>query len=1126
MKKKLKQVSCWEYDDLTKILRIMKLIGVFMFVALLQVSAISYSQTKELTIKGNHLTLEELFEMIESHSEFSFMYNLKQIDLSKEVDVDFNNETVDKILDRVLKGSDITYTVNNRLIVIHKESDINLIEKLGENQQRGVSGKVTDSSGLALPGVTVVIKGTTQGTVTDIDGKYDLTNIPADAVLQFSFVGMRIQEVIVGNLDSINVIMLEEAIGLEEVVAVGYGTIKKSDLTASVASVKASEVTKAPSGSVEKLLQGRVSGLTVINSADDNPQGGVTVRVRGLSSINASNSPLIVVDGVPLGDAGNLNTINPNIIESIEVLKDASGTAIYGSRGANGVIMVTTKSGANEKPSVWFSGKVGVGTFSKELDYWRDPLKMAQLSNEAYENAGLEPLYIGKKNSNGTYYPSITEIANGEWPYYTDWSDYIFRTAVTQDYNVGIQGGNGKNNYYVSLGYYSGEGMQIGDDYDKISFDISYSNLVTEDLKVWTKAGFIKGDRNYNYGMDYGRNPLFPVYNGDGTYYKAYSQDYGNPVMMTNERTNVMENMEGYATLKMDWTVFEGLKLSSTGNVRGGSTNNSAYNPPEYTYGGDLYNGEGSSSNSNFYSFTGDLYLTYENTFAEKHYLSFMAGTSLENSISKGLGITARGFQNGVLREENLAGAETKFVSNSNVETALLSYFSRLNYTLNNRYLFTVTVRADGSSRFGENKKWAYFPSAAASWRLSEESFIKDLDFFDQLKLRTSFGVSGNQAINAYQTFEQFGSSYYYTNGEEQIIYGIGKEIGREGIGDRYVLWGGMANGDLGWEKTSQFDVGLDISLFKGKLDVTTDYYIKRTTNLLRQKFLPPSAGYDRVWVNDGEIANHGFELSLNSRIITKGDWKLNAGVIFNTNRNEVVAFGNQAESGYVEINGIKFLPYGNSILSDSYLNVLAMGYPINSFFGYQVDGIIQEKPDNSYKMTQPGEFNYVGMNEDGTLNSNVRTIIGDPNPKFTASLNLELQHKSGIDLSLLLYSAYGQDIFSTRKLESAELQEGRWTADKPNNDRPSLRADRNYYASSWFVEDGSFLRVQNISIGYSLPQRYCKKIESLRPYINVSNPFTFSNVSEYDPEVGEDGRGSVAYPRICTITTGVEIKF
>ncbi|WP_289016193.1 TonB-dependent receptor [uncultured Culturomica sp.] len=994
-------------------------------------------------------------------------------------------------------------------------------------QDISVSGVVkSKGDGQPLPGVAIMVKGATTGVTTDIDGNYAI-KASAQSILVFRFIGYAPQEIKVAGRTRIDVTMEEEAQLLEDVVVVGYGTMKKSDLTGSVASVKAAEVTKTSSGSVEKLLQGRVAGLQIINNSEDNPQGGATVRIRGASSINGSNAPLVVVDGVPMGDAGNLNSINPNIISSIEVLKDASATAIYGSRGANGVIMITTKNGKGDKANVWFSGKVGASIFSKKLDYWRNPLQMAMLENEAYENAGLEALYVGKKDVNGAYYPSIAEIRDGEWPYYTDWSDYIFRTAITQDYNMGVEGSTERSRYYISLGYYSAEGMQIGDDYDKLSFDMSYDNDVTNNLSIKTKAGIFKGKRNYNYGMDYSRNPLFPVYNGDGSYFKAFDKDYGNPVMMTEQRKNVADNVDAYASLKIDWDILSGLNFAVQGNVRAGTSNTSFYNPPKYTDAGDRFDGEGGMTNGNYLNYIVDAYLTYNKLFGKDHSFSAMGGVSYEDNVNKGSSITGRGFQNHVLQDENLAGAENRYVGNYRSETELASAFTRINYTYKNRYMFTFTGRVDGSSKFGENNKWGFFPSGAVSWRLSEEEFIKNLGIFDNLKLRASYGISGNQGISPYQTFEQFGSNYYYVDGKEYIIYGVGKEVGREGIGDRYVLWGGMPNDELGWEKTSQVDIGVDFSLFNNRLDVTFDYYRKVTTDLLREKLLTPSSAYDKVWVNDGEIQNKGFEFAINGRIITQGAFRLNAGLIFSANKNKVVNIGTKEDSGYIEdVNGVRYQPYGGSVFNDAYLNILAIGQPINVFYGYKVDGIIQNMPANPTKMTRPGEFNYAGLREDGSLDPDARRIIGDPNPKFTSSLNIQLTHKSGLDLSVMFYGVYGNDIFSPRKLDAPSLRAGRWTPETPNNNRPSLRADRSYFASSWFVEDGSFLRIQNITLGYTLPEHYLKCIKNLRVYLNVSNPVTFSNVSEYDPEVGENGRGPVAFPRTCTFTTGLELKF
>lgn len=998
-------------------------------------------------------------------------------------------------------------------------------------QQRTITGTVIDGrDNSAMVGVTVLEKGTTNGMVTDIDGKFTLRLTTQNPVLVFSSVGYKTIEVKVGNQPTLNIEMEEDVALLDEVVVIGYGTMKKSDLTGSIATLSGDEVSQTSSGSFEKLLQGKVTGVQIINNSNDNPQGGSTVRVRGRSSINASNSPLVVVDGIPLGEAGTINAVNPNIIESMEVLKDASSTAIYGSRGANGVILITTKQGISGKPTIWFNQKTNFNIFSESLDYWRNPLEMAQLTDEGRENAGIEPLYLGKKDTYGTYYPSFAEIESGAWPYYTDWAEYIFRKpAIIMDTNLGIQGGNVDNRYYINLGYYDGEGMQLKDDYEKISFDLSYENKIANYLKISTKSGFFRGKRETNYGLDYGRNPLYPVYNADGTYYKMNPQDYGNPVALTNERTNKSTNIDGYASLQFDLNVADPLDVILRGDIRAGESSYNFFNPTIYTYNGDLYNGEGGINSSAYHTFHVDGYMTYSKIFADAHNFTAMIGGNYEESLNKGLNTTGRGFTNSMLREENMAGAETKFINNYQTKTALMSGFGRINYIFLNKYLLTLTARADGSSKFGENNKWGFFPSGAAAWRLSEEDFIKQLGVFDQLKLRVSYGISGNQGISPYQTLTRFGQDYYYLNENEYIVYGPGTEIGREGIGNRYVTWGGIGNKDLKWEKTSQFDIGIDAGLFNNKLALTIDFYNKVTTDLLRQQFLNPSSGFDKIWTNDGKIENKGLELSLDGQMVKTKKLQFDASLIFNLNRNKVLDIGSQKKSGYiVDANGLRYEPYGvvpyGSVISDNYLNILAIGHPMNVFYGYKVDGIIQDMPENPTKMTQAGELNYVGLKEDGTLDPNARVIIGDPNPDFTSSLNLQLKHQSGFDLSMMLYLVYGNDVFSTRKLTRPSLQKDRWTPENPTNERPSLRADRQYFASTWFVEDGSFLRIQDITLGYTFPK--ISFLQSGRIYLNISNPLTFYKTSEFDPEVSENGWGESPFPRVTTFTMGLELSF
>ena len=596
---------------------------------------------------------------------------------------------------------------------------------------------------------------------------------------------------------------------------------------------------------------------------------------------------------------------------------------------------------------------------------------------------------------------------------------------------------------------------------------------------------------------------------------------------VNNEIKNESDNMSGYALVKADWTIIPGLIMSVSGNARAEQRRSAYFNPPLYTLAGDNYNGEGGNSESTYVNLTGDAYLTYNKTIGD-HTFSAMLGGSYENSVSRGSSITGRGFSNAALKDEVVSGADKVITSTSRSQEILASGFTRLNYTFKNRYLVTFTARADGASKFAKGHRWGFFPSGAVSWKLEEEPWIKSLGFFDQLKLRASYGVSGNQGISPYQTFERFGFDYYWSGGKEYTVYGIGYQDGREGLGNRFVTYAGMANHELTWEKTAQMDIGLDLSIFRGRLNVTLDYYIKKTTDLLRKQYLPPSTGFDTVWVNDGEIRNKGFEVAVTGRIVSTKDWNFSATGIFSLNRNKVVSIGTAENSGAtVDANGICYTQYGGSVYNDAFLNVLAIGYPVNSFYGYMVNGIIQTpQGDGSSPNTRPGELNYVGLNADGTLDPNERVIIGNPNPKFTSSLSLSLSHRCGLDLSVMMYAVYGNDIFSYRKLESPALKAGRWTAENPNNERPSLRYNRQYHASSWSVEDGSFLRISNITLGYTLPAGKLNWIRNLRVYVSASNPFTFSKVSEYDPEVGENGIGNVAYPKVCVITAGAEFKF
>lgn len=998
-------------------------------------------------------------------------------------------------------------------------------------QQHVIKGVVRDSQGEPIPGVFVQVKGTSNAVSTDLDGTYTIDVESADDVLVYTLIGMQTLEMPAGTRSVLDVMLEAEAVGLDEVVVVGYGTMKKSDLTGSVASVKGDKMLEASSSSTfETMLQGRVAGMQVI-AGNDNPAGGATIRVRGMSSLNGSNSPLVVVDGVPIGDAGALNTISPSTIESIEVLKDASSTAIFGSRGANGVIMVTTKAGAEGKLGIYVDYKVTIGDFSKRLDYWRDPVEMMTLANEGQINAGVEPLYVGRPHPvTGVYYPSIEEVESGAWPYLTKWEDYCIRdVSVTNEVSFGLESSKKNSQFRVNGTYYDGEGMKMQDDYNKGTIDMFYKNQFNDYIAITTRAGFFADKRNNVHPGGYNRNMLFPVLNPDGTPYKMHFTDYGNPVGLRQNVTDYTKAYNGSMTFQLDITPIKQLSIVLRADGRMNLNDRHSFNPKGWSEEGTKWENRASFNRNTGKNLKTEGYVTYTDSYRGGHNFSAMVGGELEFSWNESLNTAAHHFSSTTLRDEALANAAEKDISNGYSKVVLASAFTRLNYNYKNRYYATFTARADGSSKFGENNKWAFFPSGALSWRISEEEFMKPVESVDNMKFRVSYGISGNQGINPYQTNTIYGWDWTGYMGEDIKAFGPGHQVGREGLGDRYITWGGIGNKSLKWEQTGQADVGFDLNMFDNRLNFTIDFYHKLTTDLLRQQFLAPNTGNDKMWTNDGKIQNVGFDFTLDGDVVRNDAWQLNLGVVFSLNRNKVLSLGNEKMSGLItDAHGLKYEPFrDHNGFMTSYVSILAVGQPVGVFYGYEVDGIIQE--DNAMegdaKEIQPGEFNYVGLRPDGTVDPDARKIIGDPNPDFTGSFNLSLKHKSGVDFGFQFYGVYGNDVISMTKYNSPRFQKDRWTFEKPSTTRPSLRSDRTNQFSDWFLEDGSFLRLQNVTLGYTLPE--LSFLHNARIYFNAANVFTLSKSTLYDPEsAGPFGVLGAEYPRVATYTFGIQVKF
>ena len=996
-----------------------------------------------------------------------------------------------------------------------------------------VAGCVKDAAGDFLIGATVQVKGISGGTITDIDGNYILKDVPRTATLVFSYVGMQNKEVPVNGKSTINVTLLDDALQLEQVVVIGYGSVKKSDVTGSVTSVKTEALKEIPANSVEGLLQGRAAGLQVINSSQD-PGAGATVRIRGGSSLRGSNAPLVVVDGFPLGDAGDLKQINPSDIVNMEILKDASASAIYGSRGANGVIMITTKRAKTGTTNITVRQQITLSQFDTKLDLWRDPVLMASLNNESRINGGLDPLYVGKVSSTGVYYPSVEELQT-TWTTNTRWDDLVFRdTPVSNNTTATISSSNDRTVFNLSANFYTDNGMYIKDDYTKGGYNLSVDHNIYDNFKVRFSNILSRGVRNANGGLAYWRNPIYPVYDENGDYYLTNASDFSHPMAITDLQKNETKSLDVISSVALEWQLFPFLKLTSQLNYKFGKSVSDRYYPKKYTEAGEFSNGQAEIENWEGHNLVSETFANFQKKF-DKHDIGAMVGYSYEYYMSRSSGLTGKDFVNEALGNENMGAGnpEKNEIWNGYSDNKLVSGMFRLNYVYDNKYLLTLTARADGSSKFGKNNKWAMFPSGAVSWKAHEESFIKNLNVFDELKFRFSYGISGNQGISPYQTLSRYGTDKYYNDGSWATTIGPGYVSGWTGPGWIYRVWSGIPNPDLKWETTAQADFGIDMAFLNRRLRVSFDYYDKQTSDLLRERNLALSSGYDKMWVNDGKIQNRGFELTVDADILQTKDWQLSGTLIYSRNRNKVKDLGNTLESGLVTdpMTGMLFEYSGNSLEQyRDYTNILAIGQPVNVFYGYKVDVIVQTLNEGidaglSGDYANPGEFKYMNLNGDSEISEADKTIIGDPNPDFTASLALNLSWKK-FDVSVFLNGVFGQDVLNTKAFGEPSNSPLRWTPDNPTNKYPSLRDGRQVKISDWWIEDGSFLRVQNLNIGYTFDLPKKSFLSKARIYMNASNLYTFTKFKGYDPEVGLNGVYSGGYPRLRKWTFGLDLTF
>lgn len=984
-----------------------------------------------------------------------------------------------------------------------------MIAIAGFAQSKTVSGIVVDKSGETVIGASVILKGTMNGATTDIDGKFTLQNIPDNGTIQVSFVGYKTQNVAVKGQSSIRITLQEDMEILDEVVVVGYGTQKKTDLTGAVMQVKAEDITSITANNPIQALQGRVTGVSVVT--DSRPGKSPTLRIRGNGSISAGNDPLYVVDGFPLMN-GSLNEINANDIASMEVLKDASATAIYGSRGSNGVIMITTKTGAKDTKSLTFNANYGFQT----------PGRLVETLNHDQFVDFINSAYM---NSKGT---TIYNTENPAPNIHTDWQrETIKSSSPVQDYSISLNGTSGDTQYMMSGGIFLQDGLLSNYDYNKYTFRTNLQHKFNDFIKLGThmqytySEGGLATTNNYDGALTelwrFGW-PTLPVYREDGSYAvpndnPAISSyfDSGikwNPVNYYNEVKKQSSVSRLFGDVYAEVQLAKGLSFKSNFGLDIANARDYNYITSDYTL--STGTGEGANGYSRKISRITENILTYTNTWG-KHRLTATGVYSWQNYIYEGLSISGKGFVNDETGAWDMSQAtrETVDYGSDKYENSLMSWTGRASYAYNDRYLLTATARYDGSSRFGDNNKWGFFPSIGLAWRASEEAFLADNKMITNLKLRGSFGVTGNQEIGNYRSLARLnGSNYIYKDGELQGYY--------ESIG----------NPDLKWERANQVDIGIDLSLWN-RLHITADYYYRKTSDLLYEVPIPSTSGFSSMLSNVGSVLNQGYELSITGNIVNTNDFKMDATVNLSRNKNEIDKLYNNVES----------ITMSSGLGLSRYLKV---GESLNSRYALLSDGIIRTQEQlNAYKKIEGtakmGDEMYKDLDNDNQITAKDQVNIGTTDPKLIYGISLNAQYKKW-GLNILGNGAH-DFVGGTSYLQIAENQintsvicmpslyayERMWSESNPNGTYPAAGAS-NIHESDRINSGWNYFVIKSIALSYDFgknPFKSIKGIKGLTASVNFQNFITFSNQRGYNPE-----NGNITYPWVKIINIGINAKF
>lgn len=1032
----------------------------------------------------------------------------------------------------------------NRFLMVFLLSVAVVLVSKNTYAQISITGKVTDKTNQPIPGVTVNIKGTKVYTSTDSEGYYKISAPNEKAVLVFSFISFITEEKVVGSSKVINVSLNDRLNDLEEVVVVGYGTEKKSDLTGSISSLKAEEIVQNKTVSFIEAMQGKLAGVQ-ITSASGEPGAAVNINIRGANSINAGTTPLYVIDGVQIdannGEVGSfsaasnpLSSINPSDIESIEVLKDASATAIFGSRGANGVVLITTKSGKGNS-RIEFNSFTGISRANKQLDL----VGGQDYATYRFETNRNDPLYGQDTDGNGSL-DAVRDYSNEPS---INWQERVLRPALSQNYNISYSEGGPKTDFSTSIGYFKQEGIVLNNTFERYSLNFKINHKPNKKFKIGTtlNGSYIEGN---GVGSSNGQGLIYNGIVQSLIMYKPINVpgeglsnvDDDNLVGLSNPLDFVNFSYKKTPLTRIVGNSFAEYKIIpeltlrlSGGAVITASDNGEFY--PSTTAWGFTRNGMASINNVNTLTWLTSNTLNYTKRFKRVHYLNALIGFDANSYLYKSFQMRAEGFDiqtiNGV-DNINQAQVFAQLPTTTRLLSTREAFFGRINYNYKSKYFLTATLRNDGSSKFGRDNKYALFPSGALAWNVTSEKFMKNIQAISNLKLRTSFGVTGNDRIPAYQSLATANSVFYSSTDNAQL-----------GIS---VLT--TANPNLRWETTYQYDAGMDLELLNGKFGLTVDVYKKETRDMLLEADIPGQTGFSKQFQNIGRVDNKGLEIALNSvNIKTKNfSWTSNFNITFN--RNKVISLG---DASFIAVR-----------INDQIQDVgrVVVGQPIGTAYGLVFDGIYQTddftdvaagvlKPEVAGRAgvsVRPGDFKFRDLNGDGVVdNSNDRTIISNSNPQHFGGLSNTFTYKN-FDLSTQFFWSYGNDILNLGRYRAEGYQgasisqaffDNRWTETNPSNTYPRFIANGRFDNSSYYVEDGSFLRLRNVTIGYNIPSKLAKnlKINNCRLYLTGENLITWTNYSGFDPEVASNrsllpGLDGLSYPRSRTFTFGLNVKF